>query len=165
MPNSDEKLLGTEATVARVSVMRTSQQLTLTNEEPFAHHLKLDAMGVGTSFNYGLASMRKFVVPRMGETRLPSRFSGGIAPYLSGYLVVRDNPNFAVTNENGEFEINDLPLGKWRFQAWHEKCGYIRALKLSDRDTTWTKGRFDVEITKDGVDLGEIKVDSGIFQK
>lgn len=153
------------AIAPHISVMRSSQQLTLTNEEPFAHNLKLDATGVGPSFNYLLASLKKVIVPKMEQTQLPSRLSGSIAPYLSGYLVVRDNPYFAVTNEKGEFEIKDLPLGNWRFQAWHEKCGYVRKLKWKDVDTTWTKGRFDIELTKNGVDMGEIKVNAEIFKK
>ena len=153
------------AITPHLSAMRSTQQLTLTNDEPFGHNLKLDAAGVGTSFNYGLASMKKIIVPRVEQMQLPSRLSGSIAPYLCGYLVVRDNPYFAVTNERGEFEIKNLPVGKWRFQAWQEKCGYVRKLKLGGADTTWTKGRFDVEIIGMGVDLGEIAVNTDIFKK
>jgi hypothetical protein len=32
----------------------------------------------------------------------------------SGRIIVFDHPYFAVTNENGEFELKDVPRGRWR---------------------------------------------------
>lgn len=37
-----------------------------------------------------------------------------------GRLWVLDHPYFAVTNENGEFEIPQVPRGKWRIHYHHE---------------------------------------------
>jgi hypothetical protein len=33
---------------------------------------------------------------------------------------VFDHPYFATTDENGNFEIPNAPVGKWRLVYWHE---------------------------------------------
>lgn len=38
----------------------------------------------------------------------------------TGRVRVFDHPYFAVTNENGEFEIKQVPKGKWRLMYQHE---------------------------------------------
>jgi plastocyanin len=40
--------------------------------------------------------------------------------HMRAWLVVRDNPYFAVTDERGAFRITDVPPGRYRIVAWHE---------------------------------------------
>jgi hypothetical protein len=40
--------------------------------------------------------------------------------HMRAWLVVRDHPYFAVTDENGNFKISDIPPGKYKVVAWHE---------------------------------------------
>jgi plastocyanin len=40
---------------------------------------------------------------------------------MSAYIVVLQNPFFAVTNERGEFVIKDIPPGSYTLRTWHEK--------------------------------------------
>jgi plastocyanin len=44
-------------------------------------------------------------------------------PWMKMYLNVVGNPWFAVTDENGKFEIKDLPPGDYTLAAVHEKLG------------------------------------------
>ena len=39
---------------------------------------------------------------------------------MTGYVRVFDHPYFAVTDENGNFEIKNAPAGKFRIVYWHE---------------------------------------------
>jgi hypothetical protein len=39
---------------------------------------------------------------------------------MRAWLVVRDNPYFAVTDESGRFRITDVPPGRYKLTAWHE---------------------------------------------
>jgi len=43
--------------------------------------------------------------------------------WMGAYVGVFNNPFFAVTGEDGSFEIKGLPAGKYKLQAWHEKFG------------------------------------------
>ncbi|MBA4407029.1 hypothetical protein C0389_07135 [bacterium] len=40
---------------------------------------------------------------------------------MSAYIVVLETPYFALTNEAGEYIINDVPSGKYRLTFWHEE--------------------------------------------
>lgn len=49
-------------------------------------------------------------------------FKCDIHPWMTGYVVVNDNPYFAVTDATGTAKI-DLPAGKYTIEAWQEKYG------------------------------------------
>ena len=40
--------------------------------------------------------------------------------HMSAWVVVRENPYFAVTDESGAFRIDNVPPGKYKVGAWHE---------------------------------------------
>jgi len=43
--------------------------------------------------------------------------------WMSGWIFVTDNPYYAVTGENGEFKLTDVPPGKYKVEVWHETLG------------------------------------------
>jgi hypothetical protein len=70
-----------------------------------------------------------------------------------------------VTNEEGAFEIKNLPVGKWRFQFWHERSGYITEVTANKKKGVLKKGQVDLEIKKEGVNLGEVTLAAKLFDK
>jgi plastocyanin len=40
---------------------------------------------------------------------------------MSAYVVVMDNPYFAVTSRDGSFTIDNVPPGAYKLKTWHEK--------------------------------------------
>ncbi len=40
---------------------------------------------------------------------------------MSAYVVVLDNPYFAVTTKDGSFAIKNVPPGTYKLKTWHEK--------------------------------------------
>jgi hypothetical protein len=98
------------------------------------------------------------------EERVPSKVACNIHPWMSGYLVVRENPYFAVSDKDGKLTIKNVPAGKWTFQFWHEKSGYIDAGKQEGKNVQWRRGRVELDIKAGGTDLGEVKL-SSVFNK
>src|SRR3989339_624106 len=43
--------------------------------------------------------------------------------WMSSFIVIKANPYFAVTNENGQFKIENVPAGTYKIEAWQEKLG------------------------------------------
>jgi plastocyanin len=43
-----------------------------------------------------------------------------VHPEMSGYVVVVSTPYFAVTDKDGNFEINNVPAGKYNLKTWSE---------------------------------------------
>ena len=84
---------------------------------------------------------------------------------MKAYILPRDNPYFAVTNDKGQFEIKDVPAGEnVEFQVWQEVAGGPQ-IALVIPGVTDAKGRIVKNLT-DGetLDLGEIKVPASAFK-
>ena len=46
-----------------------------------------------------------------------------IHPWMRGYIAVFKHPYFVVTNDDGTFDLSNLPPGTYTIKAWHEKLG------------------------------------------
>lgn len=46
-----------------------------------------------------------------------------VHPWMHAYAVVQDHPFFAVTKEDGTFEIKGLAAGTYTLEAWHPSLG------------------------------------------
>lgn len=146
-----------------VALLRTSQTLVVSNSDPVGHNTKIDTIkNVPANPIIPASAEQEFQFPK--EERLPSRISCSIHPWMNAILVIKDTPYMAVTDENGSFTIENVPVGKWTFQVWHEKGGYVDSVNLKGKKTRWSKGRFDHKITAGQNDLGEIKVTAAAFK-
>jgi plastocyanin len=52
-----------------------------------------------------------------------------IHPWMRSYIAVNDTPFFAVTGPDGTFDIEGLPEGTYKLEAWHPVLG-TRTLKI-----------------------------------
>ena len=46
-----------------------------------------------------------------------------IHPWMKGTLAVMKNSHYAITADNGEFKLPNLPPGSYTVTAWHESYG------------------------------------------
>lgn len=51
------------------------------------------------------------------------RLSCDVHGWMQGWLVVENNPYFAVTDDKGLFKITDIPPGEYEVTVWQEKLG------------------------------------------
>lgn len=143
-----------------VTVAMAGQEILIKNDDTIGHNTKIDTFSNPAT---------NFTIPAKGELKQkftkaessPSPVSCSIHPWMKGYLVIKDHPYVAVSNENGEFEIKNLPEGKLTLQFWQEKTGYVEKVTLNGKKTRLRRGRIEIDV-KDGetVDLGEILVGS-----
>ena len=146
-----------------VCLLRTSQTLVVGNKDEVGHNTKIDALN-NTAINPLTPAGESFEHQFPSEERGPIGVSCSIHPWMSGWIVVRDNPYFAVTDANGDFEIKNLPAGNWTMQVWHERTRRIANVSLNGKSTSWSRGRADVTIRPgETTDWGKVKVAAGLF--
>ena len=81
-----------------------------------------------------------------------------IHKWMDGVILVRDNPYVAITDEDGSFQIKNIPEGEWEFQFWHKKGGYLKKIEIEGYKVS-RKGIIDVNIEAGKeLDLGQMQV-------
>jgi plastocyanin len=61
-----------------------------------------------------------------------------VHPWMGAYVSVLSHPFFAVTGNDGNFKITNLPAGSYTIEAWHEKLGTKTAKVTIAGDETQT---------------------------
>ena len=70
---------------------------------------------------------------------------------MKGYMIPRENGYFAVTDENGAFEIPNLPAGtEVEIQIWHESISNFSTLQSDAGLKVARNGRFKVTLPENG---------------
>ena len=47
-------------------------------------------------------------------------------PWMSAWIVVTDHPYHAITDDEGRFELSNVPPGDYVLETWHETLGSSR---------------------------------------
>lgn len=103
----------------RVVVAREGDKLVVKNSSGIAHNVNFSSEAL--NFNVTVPGGKDHAVKDdLKADRRPSLFKCDIHPWMQGRLFVFDHPYYALTNKDGEFELKDVPVGKWRVVYRHE---------------------------------------------
>ena len=106
--------------VKRVTVARVDDTIVVKNPAPVQHNFFWDTANNGTH-NPTIAKMSDWKMPgALKKESGPIQYKCTIHPWMAGYVRIFDHPYYAVTDENGNFEIKNAPVGKFRIVYWHE---------------------------------------------
>ena len=106
----------------RVSGIQVGQILKVINSDPVTHNIHPMAE-VNRAWNHSQGAgdppiERKFSKP---EIMIPVKCN--IHSWMHAFIGVLDNPYFAVSADNGSYEIKNLPPGTYTVGVWQEKLG------------------------------------------
>jgi hypothetical protein len=104
-----------------VLAFRVGQEVRISNSDPISHNIhplakinrewnKIQPPGT-PAFSYAYESP-EFITVKCN-----------IHPWMSGYFAVMNTAYFAVTGDDGSFELPELPPGRYTLTAWHESLG------------------------------------------
>ena len=82
---------------------------------------------VNQEFNMAMPKFRTEVTKTFDKPEFMFALKCDVHPWMTGWMTVMPHPYFAVTKEDGKFEIKDLPDGTYDIEAWHEKLGTKKA--------------------------------------
>ncbi|MEE9590880.1 MAG: hypothetical protein V3W26_00045 [Thermodesulfobacteriota bacterium] len=83
---------------------------------------------VGHRFNLGTfpkGVVRSFTFDRLGEVKLLCN----IHPDMEGYILVLPNPYYDIPNEEGRYQIKDVPPGNYSMKMWYD-TSVSRSMKV-----------------------------------
>jgi hypothetical protein len=129
----------------RVLGVMAEQPIAIKNSDPVLHNIKA-VPKVNRGFNIsqptaGMVSRRSFNRP---EQVIPIECN--VHSWMHANVAVLPHPFFAVTGENGTFEIKGLPPGTYEIEAWHEKLG-TRTMSVTVGDGESKKADFTFAAT------------------
>ena len=111
--------------VKRITLARVGDTLVAKNPAPVPHNFFWSSTNNG-EFNQTIVKEGEFALPDpLKAEASPIAFKCTIHPWMSGYVRVFDHPYYAVTDEDGKFEIKNAPVGKFRMVVWQEKQGFL----------------------------------------
>jgi hypothetical protein len=122
------------AFVPHVQVATVGSELLLKNSDPILHTVHA-RFGNETLFNVGLPRWRRVTkfLDRVGVVTIECDV---LHTWMSAAIVITASPYFAVTDENGLFAIEFLPVGVYEMESWHEKLGTrISRVQVFDNTT------------------------------
>lgn len=106
--------------VKRVTVARVGDTLVVKNPAPVPHNFFWSSTENG-EHNINIPKMEQWKMPKpLAAENGPIQYKCTIHPWMTGYVRIFDHPYFAVTDENGDFQIDNAPVGKFRIVYWHE---------------------------------------------
>jgi plastocyanin len=102
--------------------VRVGQPIEIVNSDPTLHNIHATPKS-NPEFNNGqpIQGMKMTTTFKAREVMVP--FKCDVHGWMNAYVGVLDHPFFAVTKEDGSFELKGLPPGTYTIEAWHEKLG------------------------------------------
>jgi plastocyanin len=151
--------------VPHVMALRTGQPLEIKNSDPGIGHNTNATFVANPTFNEMVANATPITKTLTKAEPIPASVACNVHPWMKGYIVLREDPYVGISNENGEFEIKNIPVGQHEFIFWHEAKGNMRDLALKEGKTD-RRGRAKFKIVAgETLDLGEIKVKTAALGK
>ncbi|MEM7314600.1 MAG: hypothetical protein AAF497_15750, partial [Planctomycetota bacterium] len=100
-------------------VIPRGENLTVHNDDPVSHNVNTG------EWNVMQAAGSEPIVKPVNSKR-PLRIGCNVHSWMEGWIYPIDNPFFAMTDKKGNFEIINVPPGKYRVVAWHSNLGRKR---------------------------------------
>lgn len=106
----------------RVTAARVGQKVIFINSDPIFHNVR-SVTKENQKFNVAMPRKDQRVTKVFNKPELFLQAKCSVHPWMGAYVAVMDHPFFSVSNEKGEFKLEDLPAGQYTIEAWHEVFG------------------------------------------
>ncbi|HMB79877.1 MAG TPA: carboxypeptidase regulatory-like domain-containing protein [Vicinamibacterales bacterium] len=102
--------------------MRVNQPLEIVNSDPTLHNIHAMPKG-NAEFNNGQPMQNMKMSHTFDKQEVMVPFKCDVHGWMNAYVGVMSHPYFAVTKDDGKFDLPNLPPGTYTIEAWHEKLG------------------------------------------
>ena len=107
--------------IPHVVVVQQGTTVEFLNSDPVGHNVYWPSISGNKKLAHNLGTWPKgdkkpFQFNDLGAVSLLCN----VHPEMSGYIIVAPTPYFAVTDKDGNFEIKNVPAGKYTLKTWSE---------------------------------------------
>ena len=100
----------------------TNQEIEVVNSDPTIHNIHA-LPKTNKGFNIAQPKQGMKMTQKFDKPEVMVKVKCEVHPWMAAYVGVMDNPFYAVTDNQGNFTIKNLPAGTYEIEAWHEKYG------------------------------------------
>ncbi len=124
-----------------VQGMVAGQELLIKNSDDTLHNIH-GLPVINSEFNFAMPKVVKEKAIKLKKAEHPIKIKCDVHPWMKAYVSVFDHPYFAVTDDTGRYQIDNVPPGKYEVVAWHERdlkyLGYsqTQSVDIGDGGTT-----------------------------
>lgn len=124
-----------------VVAIQAGQKVKFLNSDEALHNVHIHAKQ-GQKNQAMPASMKEYVHD-FTKPEIGIRVTCDVHSWMASYVHVLDHPFFAVTGEDGAYEIGNLPAGEYEVIAWHETLGEkVEKVTVADGGAATLEFRF-----------------------
>ncbi len=114
-----------ETFVPHVLAITRGSTVDFPNDDPFFHNVF--SLSSAATFNLGRYPRGQSRPEKFNKAGLVKVFCD-IHSHMSASILVLDHPYFAVPNNEGNYEIRNVPAGQYTIIGWHERVGERSAM-------------------------------------
>ena len=100
--------------------VQAGQPIKIKNSDETLHNIH-PRPAVNPEFNIGQPRKGMESVKTFDKKEVMIPVGCDVHPWMRAYISVLEHPFFAVTDDDGKFEIKNLPAGEYEIEAIHEK--------------------------------------------
>lgn len=143
--------------------VQTGQTFKLKNSDDVGHNCHIICFN--NEENINLPSGGSVDVKMKKPEKAPGNITCDLHKWMDAVVLIRDEPYAAISDEKGEFLLENIPAGTWHFQFWHKKAGYLKQLDIAGHKVG-RRGEIEVTIKKgETLDLGKMVFPTKSFKK
>jgi len=115
--------------------MRVGQPLEILNSDPTLHNIHALPKN-NSEFNNGQPIQGMKMTHTFDKPEVMVPFKCDVHGWMNAYVGVLPHPYYAVTKDDGKFELANVPPGTYTIEAWHEKLGPMtQSVTLGQKET------------------------------
>ena len=106
-----------------VQIVPVGVRLTMLNNDKVNHNVHIFSSINQPVNKQQTKNRKKMPLKSVKKAEGPVSVKCDIHGWMAAWIAYVPHPYFAVTNEKGEFSLEDVPAGTYKLGYWHEACG------------------------------------------
>ncbi|MGZ3721397.1 MAG: urate hydroxylase PuuD [Bdellovibrionales bacterium] len=132
----------------RVSAVRVGQKVEFINSDTVFHNVRSITRN-NENFNVAMPNKDDRMTKIFDKPEFYVQTKCSVHPWMSATIAVMDNPYYGVSDENGVFQIYNVPPGNYTLALWHEVFG-TQTAEVVVKDQAVIDLAFSYKKQKDG---------------